>query len=56
MNKYKVIIASTIYYKAEVQAENESEINEMFNNHDFDFTTWHEVALDSQIYSIDEVK
>lgn len=54
MKKYKVTIASTIYYQAEIEAENEDDICLKFRNGDLDFTEWREADLDSSIYDIME--
>jgi hypothetical protein len=56
MTKFRVTIASTIYYQAEIEANNESEINDMFDNQELDFTTWREIDLDSSIESIYKIK
>ncbi len=56
MQKYKVIVASTIYYQAEIEAESVEDIQAQFNNGDLDFTCWREEDLDSNIYDIIEVK
>jgi hypothetical protein len=52
MTKFRVTIASTIYYQAEIEADNESDINDMFDNQELDFTTWREIDLESSIDSI----
>lgn len=52
MTKFRVTIASTIYYQAEIEADNESDINGMFDNQELDFTTWSEIDLESSIDSI----
>lgn len=49
MKTYKVTVASTIYYQAEIQANNEEEIFKSFNHGEIDFTTWKEIDLDSCI-------
>jgi hypothetical protein len=56
MKKYKVTIASTIYYQAEVEAESVEDIEQDARNGDLDFTTWHEYDLDSNVHEIVEVK
>lgn len=56
MKKYKVIVASTIYYQAEIDAESVEDIQAQFDNGDLDFTCWREEDLDSNIYDIIEVK
>jgi hypothetical protein len=56
MTKYRVTIASTIYYQAEVEAESTEDINNQFMNGDLDFTEWREADLDSNIYDIVEIK
>jgi hypothetical protein len=56
MKKYKVTIASTIYYQAEIEAESVEAINDDIMNGEIDFTEWNEIDLDSQIESIKEVK
>ena len=56
MKTFRVTIASTIYYQAEIEANNESEINDMFDNQELDFITWREIDLESSIESIREIK
>lgn len=56
MKNYKVIIASTIYYEAVLNAKSEEDIEEYFDNGAIDFTEWKEIDLDSHIYDIVEVK
>jgi hypothetical protein len=56
MKTYRVTIASTIYYQAEIEAESAEDINNQFMNGDLDFTEWREADLDSNIYDIVEVK
>jgi hypothetical protein len=56
MKKYRVTIASTIYYQAEIEAESESQIDNDFDNGKIDFTTWREIDLESSIESIREIK
>jgi len=56
MTKYKVRVASTIYYEAEIEAESTEDINNQFMNGDLDFTEWREADLDSNIYDIVEIK
>ncbi len=56
MKTFKVTVASTIYYQAEVEAELMEEIEKDIRNGDLDFTEWREVDLDSHIYDIVEVK
>ena len=56
MKTFKVTIASTIYYQAEVDAESIEDIETQFNNGDLDFTTWREYDLDSNVHEIVEVK
>jgi hypothetical protein len=55
MKKYKVTIASTIYYQAEVEAESIEDIEQDMQNGDLDFTTWREDDLDSNVHEIVEV-
>jgi hypothetical protein len=55
MNKFKVTIASTIYYQAEVEAESIEDINTQFNNGDLDFTCWKEEDLDSNIFGMEVI-
>ena len=55
MKTYKVTVASTIYYQARIDAENEQEIEKLFNEMGLDFTDWEEVELQSDIYDITEV-
>jgi hypothetical protein len=56
MKTFKVTIASTIYYQAEIEAESESQIDEWFDDGKLSFTGWNEIDLESQIESIREVK
>jgi hypothetical protein len=56
MKTFKVTIASTIYYQAEIEAESVEDINDDIMNGEIDFTEWNEIDLDSQIESIKEVK
>lgn len=56
MTKYRVTIASTIYYQAEIEAESESQIDSLFDDGELDFTTWNEIDLESSIESIREIK
>lgn len=56
MAKFRVTIASTIYYQAEIEAENESEIDNLFDDDKLDFTTWNEIDLESSIESIYKIK
>jgi hypothetical protein len=55
MKKYKVIVSSTIYYEADIEAESIADIHKQFKEGDLDFTSWQEVGLDSNIYDIVEV-
>jgi len=52
MNKYKVIIASTIFYEAIVESKSAMDIDNDFMNDKLDFTTWREIDLDSRVESI----
>jgi hypothetical protein len=56
MAKFRVTIASTIYYQAEIEAENESQIDTKFDDGMLDFTTWNEIDLESSIESIYKIK
>jgi hypothetical protein len=56
MPKFRVTIASTIYYQAEIEAESESQIDNDFDNGELDFTTWREIDLESSIESIHKIK
>lgn len=56
MRQFKVIVASTIYYEAVLEAHSEEDIQEYFDKGAIDFTGWKEVELDSHIYDISEVK
>ncbi len=56
MKKFKVIVASTIIYEAEIEAEHWSQIHADFDNGKFDFTEWEQVELESEIETIKEVK
>jgi hypothetical protein len=55
MSKFKVVIASTIYYEAEVEAESIEDIHNQFDNGDLDFTTWKEIDLESSVFNIVEL-
>jgi hypothetical protein len=55
MSKFKVVIASTIYYEAEVEAELIKDIHNQFDNGDLDFTTWKEIDLESSVFNIVEL-
>lgn len=55
MNKYKVIVCSSIFYEVEVEAESEKQVNEFFTNGDIDFISGEEIDLESHIYDIKEV-
>lgn len=52
MNKYKVIVSTTIYYEAIVEAKNANDIDNQFDNGELDFTTWNEIDLESSVQSI----
>ena len=56
MKKYKVTVASTIYYQAEIEAESIEDIETDIRNGDLDFTEWDEYDLDSYVHDIVEVK
>lgn len=56
MTKFRVTIASTIYYQADIEADNEDDICMQFRNGEFDFTEWREADLDSHVYDIMEIK
>ncbi len=56
MNKFKVTIASTIYYEAEVEAESIKNIHNQFDGGDLDFTTWKEIDLESSVFNIVEIE
>jgi hypothetical protein len=56
MTKFRVTIASTIYYEAEIEAESWESINHDFDNGELDFTTWREIDLESSIESIFKIK
>ena len=56
MTKYRVTIASTIYYQAEIEDDSEAQILEDFDNGELDFTTWNQIDLESSIESIREIK
>jgi len=56
MPKYRVTVASTIYYQAEIEAESWEDIDKDFDNGELDFTTWSEIDLESSIESIREIK
>ena len=55
MSKFKVVIASTIYYEAEVEAESIKDIHNQFDGGDLDFTTWKEIDLESSVFNIVEL-
>lgn len=54
MKTYKVIVCSSIFYEVEVDATNEKQVNELFNNGDIDFISGGEIDLESHIYDIRE--
>jgi hypothetical protein len=56
MPKYRVTVASTIYYQAEIEAESWESINEDIMNGEVDFTEWKEIDLESNVESIREIK
>jgi hypothetical protein len=56
MRKFKVIVASTIYYETTLTAHSEEDIREYFEKGAINFTEWKETDLDSNIESIEEVK
>jgi hypothetical protein len=56
MKKYRVTIASTIYYQAEIEAESESQIDNDFDNGILQYVGWNEIDLESSIESIREIK
>ncbi len=56
MPKFRVTVASTIYYQAEIEAESEESINDEFMNGELDFTEWREIDLESSIESIREIR
>jgi hypothetical protein len=56
MTKFRVTIASTIYYQAEIESESAEDIKNQFLNGDLDFTEWREIDLDSSIESIFKIK
>lgn len=56
MTKFRVTIASTIYYQADIEADNEDDICMQFRNGELDFTEWREADLDSHVYDIMEIK
>ena len=56
MTKFRVTIASTIYYQAEIEDDSEAQILEDFDNGELDFTTWNQIDLESSIESIREIK
>jgi hypothetical protein len=56
MAKFRVTIASTIYYQAEIEDDSEAQILEDFDNGELDFTTWNQIDLESSIESIREIK
>jgi len=56
MKKYRVMVASTIYYEAEIEAESREDIQSKFDEGNLDFTTWKEIDLESNIDTIRELK
>ena len=56
MAKFRVTIASTIYYQGDIEVDNEDDIYTQFRNGDLDFTEWREADLDSHVYDIMEIK
>lgn len=56
MAKFRVTIASTIYYQAEIEADSEAEIDTKFDDGELDFTVWNEIDLESSIESIYKIK
>ena len=52
MNNYRVVIASTIYYEATLNAHSEEDIKKYFDKGAIVFTTWREIDLESSIDSI----
>ena len=54
--KFKVIVSSTIYYEADIEAESEQDIHVKFFRGEIDFTEWQKHDLDSYIHEIVEVK
>ncbi len=56
MPKFRVTIASTIYYQEEIEAESWEDINKDFDNGKLDFTTWKEIDLESSIESVYKIK
>jgi hypothetical protein len=54
MKNYRVIVCSSIFYEVEVQADNETQVKEFFNNGDIDFIGGEEIDLESHIYDIKE--
>jgi len=56
MPKFRVTVASTIYYQAEIEAESAESINDEFMNGELDFTEWREIDLESSIESIREIR
>ena len=56
MPKYRVTVASTIYYQAEIEAESWESINDDIMNGEVDFTEWKEIDLESNVESIREIK
>lgn len=56
MPKYRVTVASTIYYQAEIEAEAWESIHDDIMNGEVDFTEWREIDLESNVESIREIK
>jgi hypothetical protein len=56
MPKFRVTVASTIYYQAEIEAESWEDINKDFDSGELDFTTWNEIDLESSIESVYKIK
>lgn len=55
MAKFRVTIASTIYYQGDIEVDNEDDIYMQFRNGELDFTEWREADLDSRVYDIMEI-
>lgn len=56
MTKYKVIVSSTVYYEAEIEANSSTDIDNLFDNGELNFTKWNDIDLESRIESIQEIK
>lgn len=54
MNKYKVIVQSSIFYEVEVEAESYQEVVDKFKDGEIDFVSGEEIDLESHLYDVRE--